>query len=96
MNENVRNCSQIIGSGQQSGHKRNISRTMSVENENPIQELPTGEMEEETSGFLEEENSGAVKKLTISIENLQFLQENILNDFFLNFMTIVKLVLNVL
>ena len=81
MNENVRNCSQIIGSGQREreggGHKRNISRTMSVENENPIQELPTGEMEEETSGFLEEENSGAVNILTISIENWQFLQENI-------------------
>ena len=36
---------------------------MSVENENPIEELPTGEMEEETSGFLEEENSGTVKKI---------------------------------
>ena len=59
MNENVRNCSQIIlGSGEGGGHKRNISRTMSVENENPIEELPTGEMEEETSGFLDEENSG--------------------------------------
>ena len=74
MNENVRNCSQIIGSGQRErdeggGHKRNISRTMSVENENPIQELPTGEMEEETSGFLEEENSGTVKKLKILSEN---------------------------
>ena len=65
MNENVRNCSQIIlGSGEgERGHKRNISRTMSVENENPIEELPTGEMEEETSGFLEEENSGTVKKI---------------------------------
>ena len=69
MNENVRNCSQIIGSGQQAGHKRNISRTMSVENENPIQELPTGEMEEETSGFLEEENSGKAKKMSILSEN---------------------------
>ena len=69
MNENVRNCSQIIGSGQKAGHKRNISRTMSVENENPIQELPTGEMEEETSGFLEEENSGTAKKLKILSEN---------------------------
>ena len=69
MNENVRNCSQIIGSGQREreggGHKRNISRTMSIENhpiDNPIEELPTGEMEEETSGFLDEENSGKVKK----------------------------------
>ena len=75
MNENVRNCSQIIGSGQQSGHKRNISRTMSVENENPIQELPTGEMEEETSGFLEEENSGTAKKLKILSENCSVLNK---------------------
>ena len=75
MNENVRNCSQIIGSGQQSGHKRNISRTMSVENENPIQELPTGEMEEETSGFLEEENSGTAKKLKILSENWSVLNK---------------------
>ena len=56
-----------IGSGRgESGHKRNISRTMSVpivENENPVQEIQTGEMEEETSGFLDEENSGTVKKL---------------------------------
>lgn len=75
MNENVRNCSQIIGSGQQSGHKRNISRTMSVENENPIQELPTGEMEEETSGFLEEENSGTAKKMSILSENWSVLNK---------------------
>ena len=79
MNENVRNCSQIIGSGQREreggGHKRNISRTMSVENENPIQELPTGEMEEETSGFLEEENSGTAKKMSILSENWSILNK---------------------
>ena len=45
---------------------------MSVENENPIQELPTGEMEEETSGFLEEENSGTAKKMSILSENSEW------------------------
>ena len=68
---------QIIGGGGrgESGHKRNISRTMSIENhpiDNPIEELPTGEMEEETSGFLDEENSGKVKKLKILNKNDHF------------------------
>ena len=48
---------------------------MSIENhpiDNPIEELPTGEMEEETSGFLDEENSGKVKKWKFLNKNDHF------------------------